>query len=230
MKRRPFSSYLQAYGRLLPMCLCFTLSATLIVSNTLLMGEYKAQIRTYVLILLQIHSTRRPWKVMEGTHELKQPQFLISEPSAFGVMLTQMTGLRLTTMGIPPLLCCVFPYRWYQKTPGWFQPDQSVQTSLILDKQHIIPAVRFTAVGSELFEKRSCPEKYLHKWEWGAPHCSILPTLPWVWLCLIDPVLSVAFVLIWDQHRDKSWSQINDQDNKIQAPQQLLKPWKHCAL
>lgn len=167
MKRRPFSSYLQAYGRLLPMCLCFTLSATLIVSNTLLMGEYKAQIRTYVLILLQIHSTRRPWKVTEGTHELKQPQFLISEPSAFGVMLTQMTGLRLTTMGIPPLLCCVFPYRWSQKTPGWFQPDQSVQTSLILDKQHIIPAVRFTAVGSEFCLRNAPAQKNIYTSESG---------------------------------------------------------------
>lgn len=69
--------------------------------------------------------------------------------------------------------------RWSQKTPGWLQPDQSVQTGLVLDKQHVIPAVRLTAVGSE-FCLRNAPaqKKYLHNREWAALHCSLLPALP----------------------------------------------------
>lgn len=103
---------------------------------------------------------RRPRKVKKGAHKLKQPQFLFSSPSVFGVIQTQRSGLTHHHKHTTSAMLSDILYRWSWKTPGPLQPDQSVQIGLVLDKQHSYPCCQVHRSALRvLFEKCCCPEK-----------------------------------------------------------------------
>lgn len=137
---------------------------------------------------------RRLWKVMEGTHELRQPQLLISSPSAFAVILLQMTEPRLTTMNTPPLSLPMLS----ENTR--LVPARAVSASWSCTWQTALNACcQVHRSGLRvLFEKCSCPEKVFTQPRVG---CTVLQCSPCsamsLWQCLTDLVLSVAFVPHW---------------------------------
>lgn len=98
-----------------------------------------------------------------------------------------------------------------QKTPGPLQPDQSVQISLVLDKQHSYPCCQVHHSGLRvLFEKCSCPEKIFTQQRVGctAPQPSTFSATR-LRLSLIDQLLSVAFV----PHLTSAWKQNLEPNN-----------------
>lgn len=141
---------------------------------------------------LSANSIRRPRKVLTATHQQKQPPLLIGSPSAS--VLTRMISPGLATENAPLSRAPGPSSHTVSETPGRFQPEQSLQIGLVLAKQHAVPAVRVTAVGSEFcLRNTAVQEKYLHNREWAAPDGSVPPALR-PSLALSDgPGVSVAF-------------------------------------
>lgn len=170
IKKTPSSSYLCFYV----MQFCLTPSALLITTEHTTSGKTQS---THISSFCRLHQ-----KTLEGhggyvwiTAAAVFNQLTLCLWSKANAEVRSKTHHR--EQNVSATLCDLL-HRWSEKTPGRFQPDQSVQTGLAPDKQHAIPPVRSTAVGSG-FCLRNAPaqKKYWHSQEWAALYCSILPAL-----------------------------------------------------